>query len=392
MRTAHPFHPELQQLVDNLVEQARNLEGVSTPRKHHLVPASYLKRWSCHDRILVTDINTRACHTTTPNKAARDTDFYRIESVDIDRDLVPPLLFEKMLSVVEDAALKAFDVAIAMETSRFDEEATWNLATFISFQLARGHRFRARNQLIATTGYIEMYRHVTEDGIAQSLRDLATDDELASAKQFVHDLRHGRIIITDQQAAAVWKIGETALQSIPYLMDRTWHVVETDGELVTTDEPVLLLGGPGWPRGQQPGLNTARVILMPLSPFRLLILAAADLVDYARFDKPLTADETEQINVELLANAHRWQYSTVNRRTHLPCLPPPVPPWILERGIKVADQPNAEVLHGFSPNRWLYTGNTPWPVARWWSGKEQRQSHSPTAFMKGNTVTVRTKP
>jgi len=86
--------------------------------------------------------------------------------------------------------------------------------------------------------------------------------------EFVEGLKNGEIVVGEQHARAVRLIGEAAERCLPILVDRAWHVVDTTAELVTTDEPVLLLGGPGWPRGQQPGLETGPIIAMPLSPTR----------------------------------------------------------------------------------------------------------------------------
>jgi hypothetical protein len=379
---------QLRRGVNRLVEQARNMEGSSEPRKHHVVPASYLDRWSVDGRILQTDVNTGKAFPVSPRKAARDTDFYRVESEDLDRDLVPPLLFEKMLAEVEGAAVPAFDAAIDMDWIRFNRDAAVCLASFVAFQLARGHRYRARIQAIVNSGFVEMYRDVTEDGMRDHLGGTPHEDELKSAMSFVDELKTGGITVGQQQAAAVWQIGEAAQRCLPILLSRRWHVVSTGSELITTDEPVLLLAGPGWPRGQQPGLHTALIIAMPLSPNRLLVLASPDLVDSGQYDAPLNGFETDQINLELLANAHRWQFSTPSRRSALPLLPPPVPPWILERGISIAGEPGQELLHGFSPNRWLYADSTPWPVERWWTGQRRSYNASPTAFMHGQTVRI----
>jgi hypothetical protein len=380
---------EIRRGVEQLVQQAHEMDGPSAPRKHHVVPASYLQRWSIDGQIRATDINNRKSFLIAPRKAARETDFYRVESDDLDRELVPPLLFEKMLSQVEGAAIPAFDAAISMESTRFNHEHAVCLASFVAFQLARGHRFRFRNQHLVNSSFVETYREMEEAVMRKHLGGNPTPDELASAMDFVEGLCSGDTFVAEQQAAAVWRIGETAEQSLPHLLNRSWHVISTTTDLVLTDEPVLLLGGPGWPRGQQPGLNTARVIAMPLSPRRLLVLTAPGLLDVGQFDEELSAIETEEINLELLANAHRWQFSTPRRGARLPSLPPAVPASILERGIEIAEDPTSELLHWFSPNRWLYAPATPWPVDRWWKGQPPAHSPSPTAFVKGRMAIIR---
>ena len=151
--------------VEQLVQQARNLNGSSAPRKHHVVPASYLERWSIDGQIRATDISTEKSFLIAPRKAARETDFYRVEFEDLDRELVPPLLFEKMLSEIEGAAVPAFDAAISMNPTRFSRLAAVSLASFVAFQLARGHRSRSRIQQLVSSTFVEMYREVNEEGM-----------------------------------------------------------------------------------------------------------------------------------------------------------------------------------------------------------------------------------
>jgi hypothetical protein len=356
-----PYDRRLDREVERMVAEARRMELDSAPRKHHLLPASYLKRWEVDGRLRVVDVNSRSNYVTASSKAARDTDFYRIEADGLDPVEFPPLLFEKMLSIVEGGAIPSFEIAITDGI-----EAMSNLAAFVAFQIARGRQFRARLMSLASSTYREMHRDVTAEGLRSRLNN-ATDDELSQTMQFVEGIQSGDILVQPQQAQAVWMVGEAATRFMPYLMGFSWYVVRTAAELITTDEPVLMLGGPGWPRGQIPGIATARVIVMPLDPCHLLVLVSPGMLSSrGTFDAALDIGETEQINLELLAHASRWQFSSPTRGATMPCLPPPVPASILERGIEVGNDPGAELMRTFSPNRWLYAGDVPWPVRRWW--------------------------
>ena len=62
-----------------------------------------------------------------------------------------------MLSQIEGAAIPAFDAAISMEPTRFNQEHAVCLASFVAFQLARGHRFRSRNQHLVNSSFVETY-------------------------------------------------------------------------------------------------------------------------------------------------------------------------------------------------------------------------------------------
>ena len=69
--------------MQDLLEEARKNEQGTPPRKHHIVPSSYLARWAEDDRIRVTETDTKRTRTESPKQAERITDFYRIESPDI---------------------------------------------------------------------------------------------------------------------------------------------------------------------------------------------------------------------------------------------------------------------------------------------------------------------
>ena len=60
-----------------LLERARRF-ALQAPRKHHVVPASYLTRWARKGAIRVTDLQTRKAYSSSPEKVARRTDYYRL--------------------------------------------------------------------------------------------------------------------------------------------------------------------------------------------------------------------------------------------------------------------------------------------------------------------------
>lgn len=92
-----------------LLDQARRNEAGTSPRKHHLVPASYLRRWAENGQVRVTVVDERRSYLSSPETAARQTDFYRVQHPDINPAEVPPLLFETMLSRIEDSAKIVID-------------------------------------------------------------------------------------------------------------------------------------------------------------------------------------------------------------------------------------------------------------------------------------------
>lgn len=65
------------------------------------MPEFYLKHWADGGKLRVTNVDESRSWVTTPNKAAFETDYYRVDSADIDPQEVPPLLFETALSKIE---------------------------------------------------------------------------------------------------------------------------------------------------------------------------------------------------------------------------------------------------------------------------------------------------
>ena len=58
-------HQTLDEAVAAMFERARNNEK-SAPRKHHVIPASYLARWERDARIRVTETDSKRTYTPSP--------------------------------------------------------------------------------------------------------------------------------------------------------------------------------------------------------------------------------------------------------------------------------------------------------------------------------------
>jgi hypothetical protein len=90
--------------MEELLEQARKMDQAGN-RKHHLIPKSYLSRWAIDDQIGVTETSTTNSYVTSPVRAAKETDFCRVDLPEIDPSVIRPrLLFEKALGEIEGHA------------------------------------------------------------------------------------------------------------------------------------------------------------------------------------------------------------------------------------------------------------------------------------------------
>lgn len=115
-------------------------------------------------------METRKTFPSSPANAARITDFYRLDSPDLDPNEVPPALVENMLSVIEGSAIPALDSLLANGVSGLSGQDRGDIATFLGFQAARGQQ--TRNMIIRMAADMSRYMHsadMTLDAIKAQL-------------------------------------------------------------------------------------------------------------------------------------------------------------------------------------------------------------------------------
>lgn len=81
----------------------------------------------------------------------------------------------------------------------------------------------------------------------------------------------------------------------------------TANDVITTDEPVLALGGPGTHRAAHGQLEKSPVLTYPLAPDAILVMTKTKL---GRIVGPpvLLEREVDELNYELLLNTYRWAF------------------------------------------------------------------------------------
>jgi len=376
----------MEDAVAALFEAARRNEK-SAPRKHHLIPASYLRRWAVDDLIRVTETDSHKTYLTSPEKAARETDFYRITADDLDPEEMPPLLFETMLSQVEGDAKRCIDLLLAGGPRALDMKDSIAFATFLAFQVTRGRAFRARlldgmNRVLFLT-----FQNLTDAGIAQKVRERhggeePSAEEVANVRSFIEDWRAGKWRVGPQQAAAIAQAGEDAQKMAFYFLGRPWKVYESRLPLVTCDEPVVPIHGPrGRPRAEA-GVGAAGVIVLPLDPQHLLAMFHPKLVvSEDGLEPSLLPNEADEINLFVAAHSHFWMFEQPNLTRTTTLFVPPLPdeqivmPTVARRTGPESGRIE-ELRHVSSPNRWSKGfGNPTPPVERWWTFARQPGDH-----------------
>lgn len=345
-----------------------------------MVPGFYLRRWAEGDRIRVTEVEEGTSYETSPSKAARITDFYRLEADGLDSDEIPPLLFETLLSEVE-AWGKAVMDELVTQPRTLDPDHMAKFAWFLGFQFTRGAAQRAELRTMANELFKAQYEDLSDEGIRRQLgrRGVkATPDMIRESRRLLDEVREGAVIVAPQDAALVGYAAQAAAVVGEYFLYRAWIVCQTSRILVTCDEPIVPVGGPGFPRGERAGVATAGVILFPLSPQHILVMMRDDLAAahgiYAHRSGEILSDvldhvETAEVCREVVMNAHRWAFERPSKRVACQFQIPAAPEAAVTEEIGQVNDGNKDgvLIRAFRPSRWKNrVGLSPWPVARWW--------------------------
>jgi hypothetical protein len=329
----------------------------------------------------VTEVEHGTSYETSPEKAARITDFYRLEAEGFDPDQIPPLLMETALSEIEGWGRAVIDELIAQPES-LDPPQVANFAWFLGFQFTRGMAQREEMRFIANHFFKIRYTNLSDEGIRRELRRRGarpTAKLVEASRRLLDQVREGNVMVGPQDAALVGHAAQSAAAVGEYFLYRAWIVCRTPRVLVTCDEPVVAVGGPGSPRGERAGIATAGILLFPLSPDRLLVMMRDDLAlahgISAHRNGRILGDELDHVETaevcrEIVMNGHRWAFERPSRRMTLQFDIPPSPGAAASEEVGPVKEGNREgvLMRTFRPSRWKNRSvPSPWPVARWWA-------------------------
>ena len=299
-------------------------------------------------------VTSRESHRTSARKIARETDFYRIESEDIDADKIPPLLFETLLGEIEGHAVEAIDVLLEHGFDGFERDPSlggW-LTLFMAFQLTRGNRYRQEHLAVVNAGMLEIYGHVADEGIAARIEESGeepTPEKVVEHRAFIEGWKRGEYFVAPQDAELIGTGASMAGEIAPMIGQRQWALYRAPVDLITCDEPVVAVGGPEISRRTLGGIGTAGVLLFPLEPRTLLAMFHpwVELSDVGEL-LALTYDETGEINLEIATSGHRWLIERPHT-TQTRVIPLPIPRTAFALEELPTSDPLRTLIHTYRP-------------------------------------------
>ncbi|WP_175280146.1 DUF4238 domain-containing protein [Prescottella equi] len=354
--------------IRRVVARAKAYTGDPTaPAKHHFVPRSYLDRWAVDGVVRRTLVDTKRWRDIGLKGVAYEDHFYRLEAEDVDPQVTPPLFLEVLFGELEDEAKRDIDKLLQFEPGAVtNAEIIANMSLYLAAQHVRGRAFRDEQLTIvewsATQDQLKLSVELTRF-LLQLAGDLDPDRDLV--EELAAQMRAKEPISADPKAQAIQLTVQQWLRFAPHLAAMEWAVYRTESSILTSDEPVLLLGLPGTDRGERPGLLVTGAIAFPLSPERLLVLfpRGPHGPDYPYV---LSADETQQINAELMATAEKMVFEQPGGSVALGIDVPPRGP-----GREITDSDGNPAVRYRKPTRWA--GMTPppsVPLSRWYKARD----------------------
>ncbi|WP_158254116.1 DUF4238 domain-containing protein [Cryobacterium sp. Y50] len=348
---------------------AAMVAGGREPRKHHLVPRFYLERWSEGGMIRSTDIDAKYTFTSPPEKAAKRTDFYRVEEGTFKWGTA--IDFEVFLSVLEGkvAGITRRLLDDSLQPSELDVESEGELLWYAALQMTRGVNFRRGLQWNQLQTHVIKYEWGGDASLSRRLERSgleATAERVATMRSQLTDMQHDPQKLPMLTALKVKHSASMASSLIPYLATRKLVVYRTPARLVTCDEPVVALDTYLGADTGSFGAANAPIIVLPLAPTAVLAMFRHDVPVLLDASEELTVAEVLDLNQAILGNAFRYAFErpsmTLTSKLHVPPLPPAG-----ERRVVSKGGDGKELHELIVGRRWRNEPGAPIrPVHRWW--------------------------
>lgn len=281
------------------------MEGIVP--KHHYVPKSFLAAWTdtgtLDGQLCVIDKTTGRTWRVRPANAGAERDLYLVDVSEIEDDLSDDVI-ESHFGMVEDAAIPVIKQLNEGDDLASDADRE-NLIAFLAVSA-----LRVPSRLRWTEGILRQlleaeYRQLEADG-----KFASGDSELDARMKEWFD--QGLISININQNAPLAMTFSMLTQLMNLLLLRHWtvlSVIEDAGDLVCTDNPLLLRWIKPVPDGYSPGFELKNtVVFTPVGPRTALLgMWSAEPVD-----RVLTNQQVAFWNGELLGSVDRFVFMRGN--------------------------------------------------------------------------------
>ncbi|BDT90198.1 hypothetical protein IFM12275_01740 [Nocardia sputorum] len=132
-----------------------------------------------------------------------------------------------------------------------------DLSPYIAAQYVRGKAFRDE-QLVLIEWSARQDQVELSKGLARMILKIQADgvepDE-AMVEKAAAEMRARTPISADPKAQVIQLMVQQWLKLIPIFVGWRWAIYRAESPLLTSDEPVVLIGAPGTDRGEKPGFH-----------------------------------------------------------------------------------------------------------------------------------------
>lgn len=248
------------------------------PKLHHLLPRFYMERFAAKNGKVeaVARDDFRRHFEVKPRNILGENDYYTIEHDD-GQDITVEKMFAEH---VEGPAAEALRRLVDQERPVAAPGPRAAIALLIATQYVRGERVRQAvvefqkevfRKAITTASPAAVRDVLRRQGQEISEKDAAGIVEFARGDEYEIDVeREANLHLSTVLPAS--------LEIVPYLEQRSWQLLEfADPLILTSDEPVVLVGRDPTTPGDNPGgFAAAREIVFPTDPHHALVLLSPD--------------------------------------------------------------------------------------------------------------------
>jgi hypothetical protein len=276
---------------------------MSEPKRHHVVPEFYLRRFSREGEIeLVARDDCRAVVSTGVSAALVQKYFYSIDT-DQGRDAIVEKMFA---SEIERPAARAIARVIDQKKPTSFPGLRGAIAAFLAFQFVRGPAARHAAVEFFKAGARKVTSMATPEIVQGVLARQGEPISLGDARDLLSLAQtDDRMEVSSEANVHLSVALKTALKLIPIFLQRAWTILDFPATaLLTGDEPLALVGESLAP-GEALGATDAPEIVFPTDPRHALILIRPDLKRRdARYSG--TQRMADIINAHVAFSCHRF--------------------------------------------------------------------------------------